>query len=241
MRSYLRLEIVRGLRNPAGLVLLVLFPLGLYLLGTEVLDVVPPGLADGFAARTMVSMATYGALGGALFIVGGAIALERGKGWPAQLAVTPLPAHGYVTAKLVAGAIWVLPGILVVLAAGALVSGVRLPPATWPLLVALIWVGVLPFAALGIAIGYALRGQAANLAMMTVYFGLSVLGGLWLPVEAMPAGMRAVAEYSPAYLAGSPAWRALDGVPPTAASIAALAGWTLLFAALALWRYRRAL
>ncbi|MGW3341868.1 ABC transporter permease [Nonomuraea rubra] len=239
MGSYLRLELARGYRNPMGLVMTTVFPLGLYLVFTRLLDVAPPGV-DDFAAYAMVSMATYGAMGSALFI-GGAIALERSRGWLAQLAITPLPAHGYVTAKLVSGAVMVLPSILVVLAGGALLSGVRLPLGTWPLLVVLIWVGVLPFAALGTAFGYAIEGQAANLAMMIVYFVLTVLGGLWLPVESMPAGMRAVAEYSPAYAAGSLAWRALDGLAPSGSSLAVLVAWTLLFAAVALWRYRRAL
>ncbi|MEV4806050.1 ABC transporter permease [Nonomuraea sp. NPDC049421] len=240
MGSYLRLELVRGLRNPVSLLMLTLFPLGLYLLWTKVLTVVPQSRMDDFAAYSMVSMATYGAMGGALFI-GGAIALERGKGWLDQLAVTPLPASGYVTAKLLSGAATVLPSILTVLAAGALLSGVRLPAGTWPLLVVLIWAGVLPFAALGVAFGYTLKGQVATLALMVVYFAMSVLGGLWLPVEAMPAGMRAVAELSPAYQAGSLGWRALDGLPPAGTSLAVLIGWTLLFCALAGWRYRRAL
>ncbi|MGR6920584.1 ABC transporter permease [[Actinomadura] parvosata] len=238
MGSYLRLELARGLRNPVGLIMTTFFPLGLYLLFTLVLDVAPKGIGD-VGAYTMVSMATYGAMGSALFI-GGAIALERSKGWLAQLAVTPLPAHGYVAAKLVSGAVTVLPSIVVVLAGGALLTGVRLPLGTWPLLVVLIWAGALPFAALGTAFGYSIKGQAASLAMMIVYFVLTVLGGLWLPVESMPEGMRVVAEYSPAYAAGSLGWRALDGLAPSGSSLAVLAAWTALFAGLALWRYRRA-
>ncbi|TMR24242.1 ABC transporter permease [Nonomuraea turkmeniaca] len=240
MRSYLKLEVRRAFRNPAGLILLTAFPLGLYLLWTKVLNVVPQGQRVDFAAFSMVSMTTYGAMGGALFI-GGAIALERSKGWSRQLAVTPLPPHGYVVAKLVSGAAGVLPSILVVLAGGALLGGVRLPLWAWPALVALIWLGVMPFAALGVAFGYTLKGQAANLAMMGVYFVLSVLGGLWLPLQAMPEGMRALAEYSPAYQAGSLGWRVLEGQWPSGTGVGLLAAWTLLFAGLAVWRYRRAL
>ncbi|NUT41825.1 MAG: ABC transporter permease [Thermoactinospora sp.] len=238
MRSYLKLELLRGLRNPVSLILLTGFPLALYLLSTKVLQ--PKGLTFDFEASHMVSMATYGAMGGALFI-GGAIALERTNGWLRQLAVTPLPAHGYLVAKLVSGAVGVLPSIVVVLIAGATLGGVRLPAATWPALVLLIWVGVIPFAMLGIAFGYSMRGQSASLAMMGVYFLLSVLGGLWLPVELMPSGMRTLAEYSPAFQAGSLGWRALAGQGPTGTSLLVLAAWTLLFAALAAWRYRRAL
>jgi ABC-2 type transport system permease protein len=216
------------------------FPLILYLLWTKVLTIVPQGQTGDFAAHTMVSMATYGAMGSALF-VGSAIALERSKGWLRQLAVTPLPAHGYVTAKVLSGASGVLPSIFAVLIAGALLSGVRLPLLTWPALVLLIWVGVMPFAALGIACGYTMKGQSASLAMTFIYFGLSVLGGLWLPIQVLPEGMRTLSEYSPAYQAGSLGWRALDGQPPTGTSIAVLAAWTLLFSVLAVWRYRRAL
>lgn len=239
MGSYLRLELLRAFRNPVGLVMLSVFPVLLYLLWTKVLALAAPGRGVDPAAYTMVSMATYGAMGGALF-VGGAIALERGNGWLRQLAVTPLPAHGYVTAKLVSGAAGVLPSIVAVLAAGYLLNGVRLPPGTWAALVALIWVGVLPFAALGVAFGYTLKGQVASVAMIAVYFGLSVLGGLWLPVTAMPAALRTLAEYSPAYQAGSLGWGALEGRLPGCVPLTVLAVWTLLFASLALWRYRRA-
>ncbi|MEU5861872.1 ABC transporter permease [Nonomuraea sp. NPDC047529] len=238
MGAYVRLELRRGFRSPVNLVMLTAFPVALYLLWTKVLNLAPQGRQGDLAAYTMVSMATYGAMAGALFI-GNTIALERGKGWLRQLAVTPLPAHGYVTAKLLSGAAGALPGIVAVLAAGALLSDVRLSVGTWPALVALIWVGVLPFAALGIAFGYTLRGPAATLAMTAVYFGLSVLGGLWLPVEMMPEGMRVLAEYSPAYQAGSLGWRALDGLPPTWSGLGVLTAWTLGFGALGLWCYRR--
>ncbi|MFE0151612.1 ABC transporter permease [Nonomuraea sp. NPDC059007] len=241
MRSYVKLELLRSVRNTTSLIMLTVFPLVLYLVWTKVLRVVPAGPQQvDFAAYTMVSMAVYGAMGGALFI-GGAIAMERSKGWLRQLAVTPLPAHGYISAKLIAGATGVLPSIFAVLAGGALISGVRLPPGTWPALVVLIWVGVVPFAALGVAFGYTMNGQAANLAMIGVFFGLSVLGGLWLPVQLMPEFMRTLAEYSPAYQAGSLGWRALAGDWPTVRSLVVLAGWTLLFSGLAAWRYRRAL
>ncbi|WP_066366954.1 ABC transporter permease [Herbidospora mongoliensis] len=233
MRSFLLFEVRRGMSSPVNLVFLAGFPVLLYLLWTKVLD-----LASG--PVSMVSMATYGAMGGALFI-GGAIAMERASGWLRQLAVTPLPAHGYIVSKVVAGMLAVLPSVVIVLAAGALLGGVRLPVGTWLVLPLLIWVGVVPFAALGVAFGYALKGQSANIATMVVFFLLAVLGGLWLPVSRMPGWFRVVAEYSPAYQSGSLGWRALDGLPPTGTSALVLAGWTALFVLLGVWRYRRAM
>ncbi|NAS20264.1 ABC transporter permease [Herbidospora sp. NEAU-GS84] len=232
MRSFLRFEVRRALSNPVNLVFLAGFPVLLYLLWTKVLD-----LASG--PVSMVSMATYGAMGGALFI-GGAIALERSSGWLRQLAVTPLPAHGYIVSKLAGGMLAVLPSVVIVLAAGALLGGVRLPAATWLALPLLIWAGVVPFAALGVAFGYSLKGQSATIAMMVAYFVLAVLGGLWLPVSRMPGGLRTLAEYSPAYQAGSLGWRALDGLAPTGTSVLVLAAWAALFVLLGGWRYRSA-
>ncbi|WP_061292872.1 ABC transporter permease [Herbidospora cretacea] len=231
MRSFLGFEVRRSLSSPVNLVFLAGFPVLLYLLWTKVLD-----LASG--PVSMVSMATYGAMGGALFI-GGAIAMERASGWLRQLAVTPLPAHGYIVAKLVAGMLAVLPSVVIVLAAGALLGGVRLPAGTWLVLPLLIWIGVAPFAALGVAFGYSFRGQSANIVTMVVFFLLAVLGGLWLPVSRMPEGLRVVAEHSPAYQAGSLGWRALDGLPPTGTSVLVLVAWTALFVVLGVWRYRR--
>ena len=41
--------------------------------------------------------------------------------------------------------------------------------------------GIIPFAVLGVLLGYATDPQSAQGATMIIYFGLSILGGMWFP------------------------------------------------------------
>jgi hypothetical protein len=60
---------------------------------------------------------------------------------------------------------------------------VSLPVSSWLALVVLLWVGTIPFAALGVAFGYLLDGETAQIATMIVYFVMAILGGFWAPID----------------------------------------------------------
>ena len=93
--AYLRLELVRKLRNPRGLFFTVAFPvLMFFIVGYQALDVPltrTPVAAGGVsvAAYIMVSMAMYGAMMSATQ-TGASVAVERAQGWTRQLRLTPL-------------------------------------------------------------------------------------------------------------------------------------------------------
>lgn len=236
MMRYLVLEVRRTLRKPAFLLYTVGFPVGFYLLFTTVFG----GTNGDWAAQYMVSMALYGAMGAVLTGVGARIALERTDGWTRALALTPLRPAGYLAIKLGAGTILTVPVILLVMACGAVVNGVRLPATTWLLLVPLLWLGTLPFLALGIAIGYTLRDETAFGTAMVALFVFSIGGGLWLPVRAFPGWLADVAHALPSYRAGELAWRLLDGRQPFGAGALVFAVWLVVLLGLAGWRFRRA-
>jgi ABC-2 type transport system permease protein len=236
MTRYLLLEVRRALRNPAYLLYTVGFPVGFYLLFTTVFG----GNGGGWAAQYMVSMALYGSMGAGLTGVGARIALERTGGWTRTLALTPLRPAGYLAIKLGAGTILTVPVILLVMACGAVVNDVRLPAASWLLLVPLLWLGTLPFLALGIAIGYTLRDETAFGAAMVSLFVFAIGGGLWLPVQAFPGWLADVAYALPTYRAGELCWRVLDGRQPFGAGALVFAAWLVALLGLAGWRFRRA-
>ena len=60
----------------------------------------------------MVSMASFGAMVAALNAGGTRLAAERASGWTRQLRVTPLPAWSYVSTKIAASMVIVLPVIV---------------------------------------------------------------------------------------------------------------------------------
>ncbi len=240
MSTYLLLEIRRTLRSVPFLLYTVGFPVGFYLLFTQVFGGAGGGPSSHrWAGQYMVSMALYGAMGAGLTGVGARIALERTRGWTRTLALTPLRPAGYLAIKFGSSMILTLPVIVLIMVLGALVNDVRLPAGTWLALVPLLWLATLPFTALGIAIGYTLRDEVANGVSIVVLFVLSVGGGLWMPVQIFPHWLASVARTMPSYQGGALCWRILEGQQPFGPGSLVFFGWLLALLALAGWRFRR--
>lgn len=239
MLPYLRLETLRAIRSPAFVGYTVGFPVGFYLLFTSVFDFGAVG-GSAFAAHYMVSMGAYGSIGVSLLSIGARIANERTRGWTRQLALSPLLPRDYVAVKVISAALLGLPVVAAILLAGGLVNGVTLPALTWPGLGLALWLSGLPFAMLGVAIGFTFRDELAQMVSMSAYFLLAVAGGLWLPTAMFPAWLAGISEALPTYRTAEVAWRVLAGQPPIGPGFAVLVVWVVAFAALAMWRYRRA-
>ena len=157
------------------------------------------GTGLNLAAFMMVSMASFGALTAVLMGNSERIAKERESGWVRQLRLTTLPGRGYVLAKIASAAVVSLPSIVVVFVVAAVTKGVRLDAWQWLALTGAIWAGSLCFAALGVAIGYLATGDAVRPITMIVYFGLSILGGLWLPPTGFPQWLQDIAYWLPTH------------------------------------------
>ena len=72
-----------------------------------------------------------------------------------------------------------IPAIAAVLVAGMLVDHVQLSMAGWLQLIVSLALGSVPFAALGLLIGYLFDANSAQGAAMISLFSLAILGGLW--------------------------------------------------------------
>ncbi|ALO95960.1 ABC transporter integral membrane protein [Streptomyces hygroscopicus subsp. limoneus] len=241
MNALIKLELARALRNRKFLFFSVLYPSIIYLIfsssagANERVD----GTALTVATYLMVSMASFGALTAVLMGNSERIAKERESGWVRQLRLTPLPGRGYVLAKTASAAVVSLPAIVVVFAVAAGVKHVRLDAWQWLALTGVIWAGSLVFAALGVALGYLASGDAVRPITMIVYFGLSILGGLWMPSTTFPQVLQDIAKWLPTH-AYAALGRAIEqSQAPQAADIAVLAAYFVLFAGGAAWLYRK--
>jgi ABC-2 type transport system permease protein len=237
MLGYLRLELRRTLRDPGYLIFGIAMPVVMYLVFTNL--GLAPGDKHDAAIFVMVSMAAYGALGGA-FNNGSGLAEDRAFGWLRQLRLTPLPPSRVVAAKTLTGAVVVVPSIAAVLLAGALLNGVRLAAWQWPAIVTLLWLGTIPFALLGLGNGYRLSGQTAAIANIATMMTLSILGGLWVPISGFPGWLRAVAEWTPSYNYAALSWEVAFGAAPGAREIAVLLAWLAAASLYAWYGYRAA-
>ncbi|MBX6381383.1 MAG: ABC transporter permease [Microbispora sp.] len=237
MLGYVRLELIRTMRDGGYVIFGIVMPVVMYLLFTNL--GLAPGDRHDAAIYTMVSMAAYGALGSA-FNNGTGIAEDRAAGWLRQLRLTPLAPAQVVAGKVLIGAVSVVPSIAAVLLSGVLVNHVTLAPQQWLAIVALLWAGTVPFSLLGLGNGYRLSGQTAAMANLATMLTLSIVGGLWVPVQNFPSWLKVIAEWTPSNNYAGLSWRIAFGDPPTIHQIVLLLGWMLVFAVYAVYGYRRA-
>jgi ABC-2 type transport system permease protein len=239
--AYLLIEIRRQLRNRRFAIFTIAFPVILYVLYTAVLDIDTNGPVGGITwpVYFLVSMASYGAIGAAMSQAN-PIAVERASGWTQQLRVTPLPGSAYVTSKLVSAVLLTLPALVLVSIAGITVNHVDLAPSVWIELVVGLALGAVPFAALGILLGYVFDTDSAQGAMVLTFFGLAILGGLFAPVEAFPDTVATIARVLPSYHFAAIGRAIAVGRLPDVVDVVVLAGYAVVLGGLAAWRYRRA-
>lgn len=235
--AYTRLELVRTLRSKRFLALSLGFPLGLYFLiagpNRDVQNLAGTGLSAPL--YFMTGLASFGTIAACLSS-GVRIAGDREAGWTRQLRIAPLPAPTYLRSKLVTSYALALVTIGAMYASGAAL-GVRLTPAEWLRITALLVIGLVPFAAMGIALGHALSTEAIGPAMGGITSALAFASGAWFPLG--HGALAEVARWLPSYWLIQASRVALTGRVWPVEGWLVIAGWSVALAALAGYAYRR--
>jgi ABC-2 type transport system permease protein len=226
MASYLSLELRRSLRDRRYLLLVVGWPVAAYLLFSTVFGSAADG-SQGLSpsVEIMVAMAAFGAMGGVLMASGPRLATDRQVGWLRQLRLTPLSPARILGVRVVSAMSLSLPAICLTFLTAALVKDVTLPLWEWPVLTLLIAAGCLPFAAMGIVVGSIADGDGAQGLTMVLYLVLAALGGLWMPVQILPAPMQTIAKTLPSYHLAQLGWHIARGVAPALGDGLVLLAW----------------
>ena len=228
-------EVRRIFRSPRFLIFTIGFPVVYFLIFAGLYATGP----DAAAALVvlMVNMAAFGAISASIS-TGGRVATERAVGWNRQLRMTPLPGWSYLVVKAVVAMLVALPALALVFVVAA-VKGVDLSALTWLEVFAAAWLGVLPFAAVGLLVGTLATPDSAQ-AMTTVTMLLfSLLGGIFIPAQILPPLMLTIAQVLPSYWMSDIASQQVFGGGVSPVGVAVLAAWFLVAGALAVWRYRR--
>lgn len=235
-----RYQFLMVLREPGFAIPTLLFPLIFYLFFGVVI-----GAGSFSAAPPTYMLATYsvfGILGPSLFGFGAGLAIERDSGVLLLKQTTPMPAAAYLLAKVamaIAFGAFVILGIFLLGAHGA---GVMLYRWQWFALAGVVLAGVVPFCALGLAIGAWSKGRAAVAITNLVFLPMAMLSGLWIPITIFPAALRDFANVLPAYHHAQIALKviAMDGGQGTGLHIAVLALESFAFLIVAAVGFRRA-
>ncbi|MGJ0118559.1 ABC transporter permease [Williamsia sp. MIQD14] len=181
--TYVRLDVRRVLRNRRAMIFTLAMPTLLYIVfgATQKYGGDDRIGHANTAAYVMVHMAVYGAIL-ATTTNAASVALEQQAGWTRTLRLTPLTSLGYVVTKaLVALTMAALP--LILLSIVGVFTGARAPVAIWVGSVLLGWIGASVFAAFGMAMGSALKSEAAMQVSGGVLTLLAFAGNLFVPLQ----------------------------------------------------------
>ncbi|MFL6123377.1 ABC transporter permease [Actinophytocola sp.] len=234
--TYLILEVRRATRNGRFLIFSILFPVLLFLLYVGI-------FANGDKAVVgilMVNMTSFGALSAALF-AGGRVALERSLGWQRQLRLTPLSGSGYLLAKGITGMMLAVPAVVLVPLIAAVAEGVSLDATGWLRVTIGIWLAVIPFTLIGLLIGQVGTPDSMQPIMSITMMTMSLLGGIFIPIDSMPNWLMKISHILPSYWLGQVGRGAVttDLSVDLGQAVLVLAIWTVVLGFGVVRRYRR--
>jgi ABC-2 type transport system permease protein len=235
--AYTRYELLRTVRERRLLLFGFGFPLILYFViaipNRHIKDFSGTGVSA--ALYYMVSLASFGTMM-SMVSTGGRIAGERQVGWTRQLRITPLTPRAYLRAKVLTGYSMALLSLVALYISGALL-GVSLAANKWLEMTGLIVVGLVPFAALGIALGHMLTVDAIGPAIGGTVSLLALIGGTWFPVTS--GFLHDLGQFLPSYWLVQAGRVSLGGSAWGAKGWAVVLGWSLVLSVLAAWAYAR--
>jgi ABC-2 type transport system permease protein len=236
--AYLRYELLRTFRNRRFFIFSFGFPLALYYIIAGPSSHSGPVGSTGISAPLyfMVSVSSFGTMT-AMMSTGGRIAAERATGWNRQLRISPLSARNYFRTKVVTGYGVAIMSILILYAAG-ISLGVSMPLQRWLHMTALILIGLIPFAALGILIGHVVPSDSIGPAVGGGTSLLAIISGTWFPIGNHGV-IHDIAQVLPSYYLVQAGRVGIGGSPWGATGWVVIAVWTVILSALARRAYLR--
>jgi ABC-2 type transport system permease protein len=230
-----RFEALRGLRNRRVLFFTVLYPSLLFILVGNSAKGNIDGTHISWKTYFLIAYTSFGVIAASLNNNAMRISQERKEGWIRQLRLTASPSYGYVTSKVLASLLIVLPAILVTFLIGE-AMGARLDSGQWVAAFVALWLGSLAFTALGVAIGYGVPQDSAQMVTMIVFLAGSVLGGQFFQVTGV---MQDIGKSFPTYWMRQISLDAATGTPIETKGVLILGAWTIGCAVLAAVLYAK--
>jgi ABC-2 type transport system permease protein len=192
------------------------------------------------AAGVFVGFGAFALLGIVMFQFGVGIAADRASAWERFVRTLPSSAAERFVARLLVALVFGALALIPVTCCAVLATPLHLDALTWVRVLVSLLAGAVPLGLLGIMLGYLLNERGALPITNLLYLPLSYLGGLFTArPDDLPALAQRVAPWLPTRQWGELLIGfGLGGQVPVHA-VLALAGYGALFAALAVFGYRR--
>jgi ABC-2 type transport system permease protein len=227
-------EGLRLVRSPFFLLFSVLMPIAFYALFTFLNGADTEIGSTSWAAYSLMSMTAFSLIGTAAGQFGIRLSHERKDGLLKILRLTPMSTGAWVSAKLVSHLVIHLLIIVVMFLAASLTFGVEMSLGHWLACGLWLLLGSIPFLGLGILIGTIKSTDVATAVSNLLYMGISVAGGLWMPLETFPAWLKAIGQWLPSHAYANGAWNMLAGRAIELSDASLLIGYGLGFILLAM-------
>jgi ABC-2 type transport system permease protein len=230
--AYAKTETLQYVRFPAYAIPTLAFPcLFMLLLGRQFERGEPARLLVGFAAMAVLTLT--------FFQFGVGIATTRTTAWEVYLRTLPAGPATRLAGRILSALGFAAAAVAVVAVVGIAVHQPTMPIWRYGASLVALLAGSVPFAFLGIALGYWLPPRAALPVANLTFLPLAVVGALWARPKGLPHTADVVSQLAP-----TRSWmEILDSVatgdhPLPLHHIAALVVWAVAFGALAVWGYR---
>lgn len=234
-----RAQVLATWRTPQFMIPSVILPLLFY-------GVMGLGLSKGrepIAHMMLANYVIFAAIAPAMFGFGAAVAAEREAKLVELKQIAPLPAGGYLAGRL-AAALALVAVAIGLLGGLAFFGGVKMDAWRWAATLGLGLGSAVPFALIGLNLGLRMGSQGATALTNLLFLCFSLFGGLWIPLQAMPAWFGKVAQFTPSYHFGQLS-QMLSGMQPVTdverhVSILVAMSLAALIGAWAAWRRQAA-
>jgi ABC-2 type transport system permease protein len=243
LRAYAReagYETLRMMRSPAFSIPFLILPVPVYLFFGVMLAGPAIAKTPSVANYLFSGFTAFAVMGPALFGGGCALALERDAGFLKLKRASPAPGGAYLIAKMVTAMVFAGLAALTVLVAGLVAGKLTLSGGQLAIMMTVMTIGAVPFAAMGLFVGSYASGTAAPAFLNMLFLPMLWLSGLFIP---LPKFLERWAVIWPAFHLNQTALGAagvteFSFIAP-AISAAALVGVTVLFGGLAIRRLAR--
>lgn len=187
----------------------------------------------------MASFSAYAVLSVVFFQFGVGIAGDRADPWEAYLRTLPVSSGVRFCGRVLSALVFAVGAAALVILVAVSTTAVSLSAGAWARFVGSLFVGSIPLAFLGIALGYWIPAKGALPVANILYLAFSYAGGLWTGPKHLPGSVEALAPYLPTRQWGDVVWAAVGGGGSGPTHWLALLGYGAGFALLAGWGYRR--
>lgn len=230
-----RYQLLETVRIPIALIGSAFFP------AASMLFFVVPFAGDDPTGATLAtaSMVTFAVMSSNIFQYGIGVAEDRAQPWDGYTRTLPAGAAPRFAGRLLAGMVLTFISLAPVVLVAAVATEATITPAAFLTALGTVPLIAVPFALLGLTIGYSLPSKAAIAVAQIVFFPLAFGGGLLSQPGQAPGFIETIAPFLPTRGAVELMWAAVGDFPVDRTSLTMLGVWTVLLAGLAGWAYRR--